>query len=232
MKLGLQLGAYADFAVADESQVGLAPKAIPLAEAGTLPLVALTSYQALSKTLPWPTAAGAPWTVVITSGSGGTGFVAVQIAKAWGATEIITAAGPEDGPWLKALGATQVFDYHKGPIWAQLGNGTVDVVYDNYGAAGTADLAMPKMKPGGVFIWLPGHGGGKAKHPRPDVKEINYGLCDASKYEDLDALAALAEKGQLVAKVSQWFGLADIPAAFNQSQHGKAVGKIGISIAH
>ena len=46
LKLGLELGAYA---IADESQVGHAPKSMPLRDAGTLPLVSLTSYQALPK---------------------------------------------------------------------------------------------------------------------------------------------------------------------------------------
>jgi hypothetical protein len=32
LKLGLQLGAYAEYALADESQVGITPKSIPLAE--------------------------------------------------------------------------------------------------------------------------------------------------------------------------------------------------------
>jgi len=49
LKLGLELGAYAEYAIADESQVGHAPKSMPLRDAGTLPLVSLTSYQALPK---------------------------------------------------------------------------------------------------------------------------------------------------------------------------------------
>jgi len=30
----------------------------------------------------------------VTSGSGGTGFVGIQLPKVWGATKIITTAGP------------------------------------------------------------------------------------------------------------------------------------------
>ena len=124
-----------------------------------------------------------------------------------------------------------MIDYHTGSIWEHLTNNTVDVVYDNYGASGTADLAMPKMKSGGVFLWLRGKGGGKAHHPRKNVTEINYGLCDSSSHADLDALAVLADQGHLQPHVSKWFDLSQIPAAFNESQHGKAVGKIGVQIA-
>jgi NADPH:quinone reductase-like Zn-dependent oxidoreductase len=50
-----ELGAYAQYAVAIETQLGLKPKALGWAEAGSLPKVALTSYKALV----WY--CGAPW---------------------------------------------------------------------------------------------------------------------------------------------------------------------------
>ena len=51
------------------------------------------------------------------------------------------------------------------------------VVYDNYGAKGTADKAMPKIKPGGTYLLLPGgEGGALSKHPKPGVKQVNFGL--------------------------------------------------------
>merc|ERR1711976_783785 len=140
----IQLGAWANYAVADESQVGLKSVEHNFTEAASLPLVALTDYQAFKK-------AGAPWTgqknltVVITSGSGGTGLPAIQLAKHFGATRIITASSPLNFQLLKSLGATDVFDYHKTTIWKELEDDSVDFVYDNYGAAGTADLAMASL---------------------------------------------------------------------------------------
>ena len=51
------------------------------------------------------------------------------------------------------------------------------MVYDNYGAKGTADKAMPKIKPGGVYLLLPGgEDGALSKHPKIGVKQINFGL--------------------------------------------------------
>ena len=56
-----------------------------------IPLVGLTSYQALALAgAPWPE--GSNKTVVITSGAGGTGFLAVQMARAFAAGRIVTAA--------------------------------------------------------------------------------------------------------------------------------------------
>lgn len=226
----LQLGAWAEYAIADESQVGLKPRSLSLAGAATLPLVALTDLQALRM-------AGAPWnnrenlSVVITSGAGGTGTPAIQIAKAFGASRIITAASPSNANLLKKLGATDVIDYHKGSIWDALPENSVDVVYDNFGAPGTADAAMKSIRPGGVFVFLPGKNGGAAKHPKQGVQEINYGLCDSSKHEDLDALASLADAGHLEPVLDEQFALEDIAKALRKCQEGHAVGKVGVRIS-
>jgi hypothetical protein len=51
------------------------------------------------------------------------------------------------------------------------------VVYDNYGAKGTADKAMAKIKSGGIYLLLPGgEDGALSKHPKSGVKQINFGL--------------------------------------------------------
>jgi NADPH:quinone reductase-like Zn-dependent oxidoreductase len=74
-------GAFAEYAMANESGVGLKPKALSFNDAATLPLVSKTMYQAIElaspgKTNP-PSLEGKD--VLITSGSGGTGFVGIQV---------------------------------------------------------------------------------------------------------------------------------------------------------
>jgi len=226
---GTQLGAWAQFAVADESQVGLKPDALSFTEAATLPLAGLTDYQALKKARESTDWTGL--TVVITSGSGGTGVSAIQLAKAYGASRIITASSPSHAALLRQLGATDVFDYHTTTIWKELSEDSVDVVYDNYGAPGTADAAMPSLRSGGVFVWLPGKGGYASLHPKEGVTQINYGLCDASKHEDLDALKDIADAGKLKAVVQQTFALDDIVEALDTSFAGHVVGKLAIDCA-
>ena len=190
---GGELGAWGEYALADEKQVGIKPTSMNFSAAGTLPLVGLTALQAFRKM-------GGPEafrnaTVVITSGSGGTGFVAVQMARLYGARRIITATSTANMAFVKSLGATDVIDYHTQTIWSTLGKNTVDLVYDNFGAPGTADAAMPALRvPGGVFLFLPGRGGALSKHPRKGVTQINYGLTDSSKYTDLDELRHLVDR--------------------------------------
>merc|ERR1712166_1699347 len=228
---GMQLGAFAEYALADESQVGLMPSSMSFEEAGSMPLVALTDIQALRKAgAPWKVPAGGEFRVAITSGSGGTGFAAIQIAKALGATYVAAAASSKHAELLKSLGADLVVDYHDSTLWAALKNNSIDVVYDNYGAPGTADAAMASLKQGGSFVFLPGKGGKLSKNPKEGVKQINYGLCDASKHEDLDAIKQMVDAKQLRAVVQQTFTLEQIREAYNMSYSGHVVGKLSIII--
>ena len=79
----MALGAYAEF-LRTSAHAAKAPQNITLLEAGSLPLVGDE---------PAGGAQGAPWTAanhttVVTSGSGGTGYTAIEIAKALGTTHV------------------------------------------------------------------------------------------------------------------------------------------------
>jgi len=230
LHLPVQLGAWAEYAVADESQVSLMPTTLDFPSAAVLPLVSLTDYQAFKK-------AGAPWrakgnlTVVVTSGAGGTGIPAIQLAKAYSATRIITASSPENFDLLKGLGATDVVDYHTSTIWDLLPENSVDVVYDNYGAPGTADAAMPSLRSGGTYIFLPGRGGNLSSNPKEGVTQINFGLCNSSGHDDLDAISTMVVEGMLKPVISQAFALENVVEALNASFSGHTVGKVSVIIS-
>jgi len=225
---GCSKGTYSEYAIVFCALTGKLGTVSP-ADVGTLPEVGMTSAEALKKT-------GAPWdpaknlTVVVTSGSGGTGFVGIQIAKAYGAGKIITAtSGAANIAFVKSLGADQVVDYHQQEIFSALQNNTVDIVYDNFGAPGTADRAMPKLKAGGTFVFLPGKNGALSKHPKPGVKQINYGLMTPS-VETLDELLGMYLSGALKPHVQASFLLANVSGAFEVSAGRGVVGKLAITM--
>lgn len=229
---GGELGAYAEYALADEAQVGLKPPTLSHVEAASLPLVALTSLQALRKTQPWPVpGSGQNLSVVVTSGAGGTGFVGIQLARALGASDVVTAVGSEEhAQFVRSLGATRVVNYKTQSLWDFLGKDSVDVVFDNFGAPNTADAAMAAIRTGGKFIFLPGKGGALSKHPKPGVTQLNFGYTDSSSHADLDDLSSFVTSGQLKAHVDQSFELAQVIEAFNASVAGHVMGKIGITV--
>ena len=66
------------------------------------------------------------------SGTGGTGFIGVQLAKALGAGTVITStSGAANIAFAKSLGADRVFDYKVLDIFdpGALPDNSVDVVY-------------------------------------------------------------------------------------------------------
>eukprot|EP00947_MAST-08B_sp_MAST-8B-sp1_P002032 g2032.t1 len=233
---GVTKGAYAEYQIAVCHITGKLPPSSGsheesniLRAVGTLPEVGMTSAEALKK-------AGAPWdraknlTVVVTSGSGGTGFVGIQLAKAYGAGTVVTAtSGAANEAFVKRLGADIVVDYKASDVFSALGNDTVDIVYDNYGAPGTADRAMPKLRAGGTFIFLPGKNGALSKHPKPGVRQINYGLMVPSK-DTLDELLALYLNKSLVPHVEHAYPLSNVSGAFAESSSGHVVGKLAIDM--
>ena len=106
------------------------------------------------------------------------------MAKAYGAKHIATSTTGAAGiAFVKSLGATIVTDYKDKDIFDVLPDNSVDIVYDNYGAEGTADKAMRTIRPGGTYLLMP-HGECYAKrtqgppclsgHPKPGVHQVRY----------------------------------------------------------
>jgi len=234
-------GAMAEYALVSESQTGIRPSTLNGTEAGTIPLVGLTALELWQKALAaMPNATAAPRegrTVVITSGSGGTGFMAVQLAKAksesfhTGVNRVITSTSAANIPFVKSLGADVVVDYHQAGVFDALPDDSVDIVIDNHGAKGTADKAMRTIKAGGVYILLPGGGGGGlSKHPKQGVKQINFGYTDSSNHTNLDILAELFNSNQLRAHIFRSFPLANASQAFAANKAGHVVGKVSVRV--
>jgi NADPH:quinone reductase-like Zn-dependent oxidoreductase len=178
-------------------------------------------------------------TVVITSGSGGTGYLGVQLARALGASKVITAAsGEQPIAWMKALGADVVVDYKEHDIFDMLDDDSIDAVFDNYCGKGTADKAMSKLRTGGTFLLLP-HGnsqGTLSKHPKPGVKQINFGNVDNFRVGTLDMLSSMFDSGRVqidvkggLPGIQKAYGFDQAAEAFAAVAAGTVLGKLSIA---
>lgn len=225
--LGASMGAYAQYARAKETIVSLAPTNLPLEQSAVIPLVGLTGYEALV------TYGRAPWsktsntTVLITAGQGGTGLVGIQMAKAWGATTVITACSTENIDLMKKLGADVIVDYTKESLWDVVPNDSVDVLYENLGQPGTADKGLDKVRSGGVYTYI---AGSKPSKTKAGV-EIDFFLTDSTDYKFLDAIKAVVEAGGLKPVIQKTYPLAQTAQAFVDESTKGIVGKLAISIA-
>jgi NADPH:quinone reductase-like Zn-dependent oxidoreductase len=100
------IGAYAEYALASAAMVARKPAALTYVEAASVPVIAVTAWQALFDQAQLKTGQ----TVVIQGAAGNVGSYAVQLALRAGLRTIAIAAG-DDIPFLRDLGATTVIDY-------------------------------------------------------------------------------------------------------------------------
>jgi NADPH:quinone reductase-like Zn-dependent oxidoreductase len=104
----LGTGALAEFAVVPENAAALKPANLDFVQAASIPMVGLTSWQALKERAHVKPGQK----VFIPAGAGGIGTFAIQLAKYLGATVgTTTSAGNMD--LVRSLGADEVVDYKK-----------------------------------------------------------------------------------------------------------------------
>ena len=100
------IGAYAEYAVASAAMVSRKPSSLTYIEAASVPVIAVTAWQALFDQAQLKTGQ----TVVIHGAAGNVGAYAVQLARRAGLRTIATAA-TDDIPFVRDLGADTVIDY-------------------------------------------------------------------------------------------------------------------------
>lgn len=231
-----ELGAYAEYAVALESQLAVIPSTWSLEEAGALPKVALTSYKALVQfagALTEPLWQRSP-TVLVLGGSGGTGTTGILLARALGAGTILTTTSAANAAYCLQLGANHTIDYHSSDWWdtAVIADNSVDVIYDTVGETGTGDRAMTKIRSGGHYVTITGSLASKVKAGVTQSMFINSDS-NLDSFELLDALSKLGEEGKLhMKRIDGVFALKDTAKAFEVSTAGHVVGKLSIVVAN
>lgn len=101
-----KIGTFAQFIAVNENDLALKPKNITFEEAASLPLVGLTSWQALVENVNLKQGQK----VFIQAGSGGVGTFAIQLAKHLGAS-VATTTSSANVDLVKRLGANTIIDY-------------------------------------------------------------------------------------------------------------------------
>lgn len=142
------IGTFAEFTVQPTQFIAPKPKNIDMAGAASLPLVALTTVQALVDR-----AHAAPGQrVLIHAGSGGLGSFAIQYAKQLGLI-VDTTTSVKNSVWVKALGADTVICHDKEDYCDR--GAIYDIVFDTLGGEHTL-RSLDLVKPGGVLVSVAG----------------------------------------------------------------------------
>jgi len=143
-----RIGTFAERIAVQEDDLALKPANLSMAEAASVPLVALTGWQALVERANLQPGQK----VLIHAGSGGVGTYAIQLAKHLGAT-VATTAGTSNVDWVRALGADVVIDYRTQDFETVAHD--YDVVLDTQGGD-TLAKSLRVLKPGGIAIGIAG----------------------------------------------------------------------------
>jgi NADPH:quinone reductase-like Zn-dependent oxidoreductase len=103
-----KVGTFAEYISVNENDLAFKPKNSSMEEAASIPLVGLTSWQALVEIAKLKKGQK----VFIQAGSGGVGTFAIQLAKHLGAF-VATTTSSANADLVKQLGADLVIDYKK-----------------------------------------------------------------------------------------------------------------------
>jgi NADPH2:quinone reductase len=241
--VGGHQGSLAQFAAVDADLLAKKPHNLTMREAAALPLIVITAWEGLVDRA----RVKAGDQVLVQGGSGGVGHVAVQIAKAFGATVFATASASSRSV-VEKLGAgfidygaetaQQYVEQHTGGagfdiIYDTVGGATLDASFDaarlytghvvsclGWGTHKLAPLSFRGASYSGVFTLLPLlTGKGRAHHG-----------------EILTAVTKLVEAGQLLPILDpRQFTLETIGEAYAALRempagNGRAKGKIVIDI--
>ena len=144
----LATGTLAEFARVPESAAALKPPNLDFVQAASIPMVGLTSWQALKERARLKPAQK----VFIPAGSGGIGTFAIQLAKYLGA-KVGTTTSTGNVDLVRSLGADEVIDYKK--------HEAEDILRDYDAVLGTVrgdalEKSLRILKPGSTVVSLVG----------------------------------------------------------------------------
>lgn len=216
-------GAMAEYAKALLSEVVRKPASLNWIEAASVPLSALTAWQALfqqGNLRPGQK-------LLIVGAAGVTGLWAVQIAKKIIGDVVVvgTASSPRSFELLKEVGIDQIVDYKNQKVEEMVSD--VDLVLDTvYG--GSPEASLKTLKPGGLYLSI----------VDPSAGDKAAALSRNGKFfivkndmEQLERVGQLLDEGVLKTFIDSVFEFEDVHQAFGKGLAAVAHGKIVLRVS-
>ncbi len=238
-----KIGTFAEYIAIHEDDTALKPKNLSFEEAASIPLVGLTSYQALVDILQLQK----EQKILIQAGAGGVGTFAIQLAKLMGATVATTAS--EAGEHLvNSLGADKMINYKEEKFEETLRN--YDAVFDTLGGE-VLEKSFEVIKRGGKIVSVSGlpnarfgkeNGSGfiktllfsVASHKLTALEKKHHAqyrfLFMKPSGEQLRIIANYMETGKIKPIIDRVYPFDDAQKAMEYAESGRAKGKIILKI--
>ncbi|QWH18570.1 NADP-dependent oxidoreductase [Bacillus mycoides] len=238
-----KIGTFAEYIAIHEDDIALKPKNLTFEEAASIPLVGLTSYQALHDIMQLQKGQK----ILIHAGSGGVGTFAIQLAKIMGAT-VATTASEVGENLVKSLGADEIINYKKEKFEDILKN--YDAVFDTLGGT-TLEKSFDIIKSEGNIVSVSGMPNARfgKEFGSGFFKTLLFSLASKkltalekkhnAQYsflfmkpsgDQLRIIAKYIESGQIKPIIDRIFPFEDTQKAMEYSESGRAKGKIIVKI--
>jgi NADPH:quinone reductase-like Zn-dependent oxidoreductase len=238
-----RIGTFAEFIAINEADVAMKPKNLTMEEAASVPLVALTAWQALVDRANLKKGQK----ILIHAGSGGVGAIAIQLAKHIGAT-VATTTSTANVDLVRSLGADVVVDYKKDDFENVLQG--YDVLLNSLGKD-TLEKSLRVLKPGGKLISISGppdpefaRESGSGWLLRQAMRLLSFSIRRKSKRHrvsysflfmkpsggQLEQIASLIEAGAIRPVVDRVFPFEKTNEALAYVETGRARGKVVIAV--
>ena len=224
-------GSLREHAVVSADTLVKVPPRLSWEQAAALPITATTAWNALVA------ADIRPGRTVAVLGTGGSSVFAIQLAKACGATVIVTSSSDEKLARAKRLGADHLINYRATPQWdreilAITDGAGADLVLETAGAE-TFARSLNAVRHGGTVFAIGFLSGGRADVDLMTiiVKSIRVQGNNTGSAADLaDAVAAIAAHA-IEPVVDRIYGLGEVQAAYETLAAGKShFGKLAIRL--
>ncbi|MCQ9634238.1 NADP-dependent oxidoreductase [Chryseobacterium sp. WG23] len=238
-----RIGTFTEYIAINESDVALKPKNLTMEESASIPLVALTAWQALVENANLKKGQK----IFIQAGSGGVGTIAIQLAKHLGAT-VATTASTKSFELLKSLGADVVIDYKTQDFETMLKD--YDVVLNSQDNK-TLEKSINILKPGGQVISIsgpptPGFANeiGLPWYLKIVLSLLSLGIRKKAKKQNvgffflfmkangsqLDKITKLIEADVIKPVIDKIYTFEQTPDALKYVESGRAKGKVVIKV--
>lgn len=238
-----RIGSFAEQISVHEDDLALKPVNLSMVEAASLPLVALTAWQALVERGRLTRGQR----VFIQAGAGGVGTIAIQLAKHLGAS-VATTASAAGTAMVQGLGADLIVDYQREDFEARLHG--YDLVLHSQDDK-TLQKSLRVLRPGGQLVSISGppdpafaHEIGASWLLRLILSLLSWAtrrrarglgvlfsfLFMKASGDQLRQIAALVEAGVIRPVVDRVFPFAETNAALSYVEAGRAKGKVVIQV--
>ena len=226
-------GAFAEYASTRHDRLAAKSPRLTFQQAAALPVAGLTALQGLRDK-----AGVQPGQRVLVHGAGGgVGTFAVQVARALGA-HVTAVTGPRNLEVVRSLGPDRIIDYSREDFARE--KQPFDVFFD---VAATRPLrdCLRVLVPRGTLVQAGAPKGGLAsvigrllasRATRPFTSRRIPSFMASIRHDDLAALQAMIEVGNVRAVIDREYALHEVPEAIRYVESGQARAKVVIDVGN